>query len=89
MPILKIVGTIENANSTSNSSNQPLAFPSRSVHLTNYGATPALVTIVPAAGSNTTWVMLGNSAITVSKSANDVITTNSTSVVVSKSTVSG
>jgi hypothetical protein len=89
MPTLKIVSTVENANSTSNSTNQPLAFSARTVHLTNYGATPALVTIVPASGSNTTWIMLANSAITLSKSANDVITTNSTTVSVSKSTVSG
>lgn len=89
MPILKIVGTIENANSTSNTTNQPLAFPSRTVHLTNYGATPALITIVPASGSNTTWIMLGNTAITLSKSANDVVVSNSTTLSISKSTVSG
>jgi hypothetical protein len=89
MPTLKIIGTHENANSTSNSSNQSGSFSSRTVHLTNFGATPALVTIVPASGSNTTWVMLANSAVTLSKSANDVVQTNSTSVVISKSVVSG
>lgn len=89
MPILKIIGTVENANSTSNSSNQPLAFSSRTVHLTNYGATPALITVVPASGSNTTWIMLANSSVTVSKSANDIVTSNSTTLAISKSVVGG
>lgn len=89
MATVKIVGTVENANSTSNSTNQPLTFASRAAFVTNYGATAALLTIVPASGSNTTLIMLANSTLQISKSANDVITSNSTTVAVSKSVVTG
>jgi hypothetical protein len=89
MAILKIIGLVDNANSTSNSSNQANNFSARAVTLCNYGATPALLTIVPAVGVNTTFVMIPNSYLSLLKNANDVITSNSTTLSVSRSTITG
>ena len=86
---VKISGTVDNANATSNSTNQTSVFSKRAAFVTNYGATAALLTIVPAVGSNTTLIMLPNSTLNVIKNANDVITSNSTTVVVSSSVVTG
>jgi hypothetical protein len=89
MATLKIIGLVDNANSTSNSTNQANSFSARSVTLTNYGATPALLTVVPAVGANTTFIMIPNSYLSVLKSANDVVTSNSTTLSMSRSTITG